>query len=366
MRIVHLLENLNMGGAERVVIDLVREQQRGGHDCAVICLFQPGAMAHELMDAGIPVTALYKSDGPSPGALRRLRQRLREHRAEVLHSHNAMAHYYGVLASVGMRLARINTRHGMGTLLGNWRQQLLYRLAMHLTDRACFVCNAARQRFIQDGLAPAEKSALVYNGIDTEKFTGGGRPGALHQLLDIAPSARLLVSVGRLNPAKNHPLLVEAFARLAARYPDLHLVLIGDGAGMSALKDLRHHHDLQERIHLPGARDDVPALLADAELFVLSSLTEGFSLSLLEAGAAGLPVVTTDVGGNGEIIADHERGLLVPSADATALATAIAVLLDAPAQAASFAGALQQWVLDHCTLSVMAASYTQIYQEARA
>ena len=366
MRIVHLLENLNMGGAERVVIDLVREQQRGGHDCAVICLFQPGAMVHELSEAGIPVTALYKAAGPSLRALRHLRRLLRQHRAEVLHSHNAMAHYYGVVASVGMNLARINTRHGMGTLLGNWRQQLLYSLAMRLTDRACFVCNAAQQRFIHDGLVPAEKSAVVYNGIDTGKFSTGGCPGALHQLLDLDPSARLLISVGRLNPAKNHPLLIEAFARLAVRYPDLHLVLIGDGAGMAALKQLRQRHGLSDRIHFPGARADVPALLADASLFVLSSLTEGFSLSLLEAGAARLPVVATDVGGNGEIIADHERGLLVPSADAAALATAIAVLLDAPAQAASFAGALQQWVMDHCTLPVMAASYAQIYQEARA
>lgn len=361
MRIVHLVENLNLGGAERVVVDLVSEQVRRGDQCSVICLFEAGALAVELERIGVTVTALAKPSGPSPATTLRLRKLLRDSRAEVLHTHNAMAHYYGVFSSVGLRLRRINTRHGMGTLLGNRRQQWLYRLAMTLTAKACFVCDAARQRFIKDGLIRADNAMTVYNGIDTSRYQHGGQSGSLRALIGIDATSRLLVTVGRLNPAKNHPLLLSAFVRLAERYPDLHLVIIGDGAGMKMLQELRFQSGLAERIHLPGARSDVPALLADAAVFVLSSQTEGFSLSLLEAGAAGVPVVATDVGGNGEIIADGIRGRLVAAGNADALAAAISDLLGSPPQSRQYAAALAGWVAQHCTLSAMAQAYQQVY-----
>lgn len=361
MRIVHLVENLNLGGAERVVVDLVGEQVRRGDQCSVICLFEAGALATELERMGVTVTALHKQSGPSPRVLWRLRTMLRENHAEILHTHNAMAHYYGVFASVGLQLRRFNTRHGMGTLLGNRRQQWLYRLAMTMTDRACFVCDAARQRFIKDGLVEADKAITVYNGISTSLYRQGGKPGSLRELVGVDSTARFLVTVGRLNPAKNHPLLLAAFVRLAKGYPDLHLAIIGDGAGMKTLQGLRLESGVAERIHLPGARADVPALLADAALFVLSSQTEGFSLSLLEAGAAGVPVIATDVGGNGEIIADRIRGRLVPPENTDALAAAIADLLESSAQANQYSGALTAWVEQHCTLAAMAQAYQQVY-----
>ena len=361
MRIVHLVENLNLGGAERVVVDLVSEQVRRGDQCSVICLFERGALAKELEQIGVMVHALDKPSGPSPATALQLRRLLRESRAQVLHTHNAMAHYYGVFSSVGLRLRRVNTRHGMGTLLGNRRQQWLYRLAMAITDKACFVCAAAQQRFIQDGLVSAAKAVTVYNGIDTARYRQGGKPGSLRTLLGVGGDTRILVSVGRLNPAKNHPLLISAFIRLAESNPDLHLAIIGDGAGMGLLQELRQCSAMADRIHRPGARSDVPALLADATAFVLSSQTEGFSLSLLEAGAAGVPIVATDVGGNGEIIADQVRGRLVVADDADALAAAIRDLLESPQRARQYVAALSDWVERHCTLAAMAQAYALVY-----
>lgn len=361
MRIVHLVENLNLGGAERVVVDLVSEQVRRGDHCSVICLFEVGVLAAELEQIGVTVTAMAKPSGPSPATALRLRKILRDGRAEILHTHNAMAHYYGVFASAGLHLRRVNTRHGMGTLLGNRRQQWLYQLAMILTAKACFVCDAARQRFIKDGLISTDKAMTVYNGIDTSRYQRGGQSGALRALIGVDDNARLLVTVGRLNPAKNHPLLFSAFVKLAETDPDLHLVIIGDGAGMEMLHDLRQQSGLTGRIHLPGARSDVPALLADAAVFVLSSQTEGFSLSLLEAGAAGVPVVATDVGGNGEIIADGIRGRLVAAGNADALAIAINDLLESRLQSSQYATALADWVEQHCTLAAMAQAYARVY-----
>jgi glycosyltransferase involved in cell wall biosynthesis len=360
MRILHLVENLNMGGAERVVIDLVREQQRRGHEVQVVCLFERGTLASELDEAGVSVIPLYKTPGPSVTLLRRLRRLIRDHRIEVLHSHNAMAHYYGVAASVGIGVVRINTRHGMGTLLANRRQRWLYRLSMVFTHAACFVCEAARNQFVADGRVPAARARVVYNGIPASLLDVRSS-GALREELGLSADATLIMTVGRLNPAKNHPLLLTAFRALAAQQPNLHLVVVGDGAGMEMLRQGREASGMPERIHLLGARHDVAGLLDAADLFVLSSVTEGFSIALLEAGAARVPVVATDVGGNGEIVVDGQRGRLVPSSDADALTRAMAAQLDSPEQAHRMAAELHQWIAGHATLDAMAEAYERLY-----
>jgi glycosyltransferase involved in cell wall biosynthesis len=362
MHITHLVENLNVGGAERVVIDLVLEQQRRGHDLRVICLFEPGTLASELVDAGISVVALNKQPGPSLALLVRLRRLLGSGALDVLHSHNAMAHYYGVAASIALRVVRINTRHGMGTLLANRRQRWLYRLSMGLTHAACFVCAAARDQFIADGRVPSARARVVHNGIPASLLQPRPR-GSLRHLLSLPEGARIIITVGRLNPAKDHPLLVRAFLMLAARQPDLHLVIVGDGAGMEMLQQLRAKSHCPERIHLPGTRRDIADLLVDAELFVLSSITEGFSIALLEAAAAGVPVIATDVGGNGEIIVDGDSGRLVPSANDAALVEAMEAMLASPQQAAMMAARLYQWLQRHATVAAVADAYQQIYTE---
>ncbi|MFN3712169.1 MAG: glycosyltransferase [Alcanivoracaceae bacterium] len=365
MRINHLVENLNVGGAERVVIDLVLEQHRRGHDLRVICLFEPGTLASELEEAGISVLPLNKTSGPSLALLIRLRRLLRDDATQVLHTHNAMAHYYGVAASIALDVVRINTRHGMGTLLANRRQRLLYRLSMGFTDAACFVCDAAREQFIADGRVPPARARVVHNGIP-ESLLQPHPAGALRSLLSLPENARIIITVGRLNPAKNHPLLVRAFLTLAEQQPDLHLVIIGDGAGMATLQQLRAGSDVPARIHLAGARRDVADLLVDADLFVLSSITEGFSIALLEAAAAGIPVIATDVGGNREIVVDGESGRLVPSANDAALVESMGAMLASPERAAIMAKRLHQWVHSHATVASMADAYERLYEEGLA
>lgn len=362
--VIHVVENLNMGGAERVVIDLVQAQQARGMDCTVVCLFEAGVLAPELAASNTEVIALGKRPGLDREVLRALRALVRARRPAVIHTHNAVPHYYAVLATLGLPVRRINTRHGMGDFLGNAKQRWLYRLAMLATHRACCVCDAARQQFVSAGLMPEDKAVTVYNGLPLSRFADSGR-GALRQLLGLAPGQRLLVSVGRLNPAKAQELLIDAFARLAPSHPDLHLVLVGDGPQRAALEARAAEQLCATRIHFTGARSDVPALLRDADVFALSSRTEGFSIALLEAGCAALPVVATAVGGNGEIIADGERGLLVPAGDSMALASAIEQLLTSP-QGQACGQALAQWVADHCSVEAMADRYQQIYAPAGA
>lgn len=364
MRIVHIVENLNVGGAEKVMLDLVARQRDAGHECRVICLFQEGEMAPRLTALGIPVIACDKGDGFDLATLRCIRRELVSFRPAVVHSHNVMAHYYAVFAGLGLPGARINTRHGMGDFLGTGKQTLLYGLSLPFTHRVCCVCDAARDRFLEKRALPEKRTLTVYNGIPVGDFAR--RPqGRLRTALGLPPGSRLLGTVGRLNPAKDHATLIRAFERIADSFAGLHLVVIGEGEQRASLERMIQGSDFAARIHLVGVRHDVAELLPDLELFALSSVTEGFSIALLEAGAAGLPVVATNVGGNREILGAG-RGLLVSPGQPDVLARALKEVLDAPERAARMASTLHDWVHENATLDAMYQRYQSLYRTAGA
>ncbi|HXS03357.1 MAG TPA: glycosyltransferase [Rhodanobacter sp.] len=361
MRITHVVENLNRGGLERMVLELVKQQHRQGHQCQIVCVFEAGSLAGEMVDLGVPVIACGKGPGLDIRALARIRRSVRAQGSEILHTHNVVAHYYAMLATVGIRLRRvINTRHGMGESQRSRRREWLYRLALARTDSVVLVCEAARRAAVRRGLVPEGKTRVVPNGIRLDE--GDSRTSdALRSLLGLAASTRIIGTVGRLNWAKDQASLIRAFRVVHDQFPDTALVLIGGGELRDALQQCADAEGLANSVYFPGDRNDVPALLQGMDLFALSSISEGYSMALLEACAAALPIVATDVGGNGEIVRDGLTGTLVPARDPPALAGALAALLREPAQAQTLGHAARAWVEGHGSLESMAASYAEIY-----
>ncbi|HEX7770287.1 MAG TPA: glycosyltransferase, partial [Dokdonella sp.] len=143
--VTHVVENLERGGLERTVIDLVRTQAASGQRCQVVCLFERGALAGELDAIGVPVIACGKRRGLALRALARLRRHVVAHGSRILHTHNAAAHYHAVLATAGLGLRTINTRHGMGALDAASRRERLYRLSLQRTAVVATVCEAAKR-----------------------------------------------------------------------------------------------------------------------------------------------------------------------------------------------------------------------------
>jgi glycosyltransferase involved in cell wall biosynthesis len=364
MKILHVVENLNRGGLERVVVELIRAQRSLGHDCRVVCIFEDGLLAAELRSLGVRVDACHKRTGVDLRALIGVRRAFREHRTDVLHTHNPLAHYNAICATLGLRRRRVvNTRHGMGAIRGGTRRERLYRLTMHATDVAVCVCSAARDEFVRRGVIPTAKALVVANGIRTDGFEARSSAArqALARELGYAPDTRLIGTVGRLNWAKNHAMLLDAFVGLAATEPNLALVLIGGGALESDLRARAAALGIDSRISFLGDRDDVPRLLTGLDLFVLSSLTEGYSIALLEAAAAALPIIATDVGGNGEIAAHGVRGLLVPPSAPEQFAAAIRSLLADDHLREQLGRAARAWVLAEGSFRTMAERYEAIY-----
>lgn len=366
--IVHVVENLERGGLERMVIDLASVQRAAGHRCLVVCLYAAGALAHELEAQGIPVHACRKRGGFDLSAVLRLRAWLRAVPGAVVHTHNANAHYHTVAAAAGLPLARIvNTRHGMGAAQPGSRGEWLYRRTMRRTDVVAAVCEAARLRFAQQGVVPRRGLLAVPNGIRVDAFSCASeeRRAALRNVLGLAPNARIIGTVGRLNPVKDQSTLLHAFARAHAAHTDSALVLVGDGALRETLQAQAAALSIGDAVRFLGDRSDVRQLLQGFDLFVLSSLSEGYSMALLEACASGLPVVATDVGGNREIIVDGHNGLIVAPADDQALAGAIVDILREPARAARMGQAGRVWALREASIETMAARYDALYRDGR-
>ena len=365
--IVHVVENLERGGLERMVIDLVGVQHAAGHRCRVICLFQPGALAGELEAQGIQVQACRKRGGFDLAALRCLRGWLRATPGAVVHTHNANAHYHTVAAAAGLLIARlVNTRHGMGAAQPRSRGEWLYRRAMRRTDTVTAVCEAARARFAQQGVSPRGRLLSVPNGIRIDRFSPATeeRRAALRSELGLAPDTRIIGTVGRLNPVKDQATLLRAFACLHGEFADTALVLVGDGALRAALEAQAAALGIAAAVRFLGDRSDVRELLQGFDLFALSSLSEGYSMALLEACASGLPIVATDVGGNREIVADGRNGRLVPPARDDALAEAFATLLRDPAGTAAMGRAGRDWALREASIGTMAGRYDALYRGA--
>ena len=369
MRISHVVENLNRGGLERVVIDLAKAQAAAGHDCQVICLYEAGALAGELAAANVPVVACGKRDGVDFRAMKHLRRALKAQRTEVLHSHNGIPHYYAMVAALGLRVRRVvNTRHGMGDVNPSSRREWLFRQSMRMTDVAVAVSEAAGNRLAENGVVSRKKLRVVPNGIHIGPFRARDDDArrALAQSLGLAPDTRLVGFVGRLNCAKDLETMVAAFARVRAQRDDVALVLAGEGGERGVIEAAIAREGVGDRAFLLGDRGDVPRLLPAFSLFAMSSISEGYSIALLEACASALPIVATRVGGNAEIVADGVNGLVVPSRDPLALADALDAVLSDDARAEAMGRAGRDWLLANATFEVMLARYRDVYANGRA
>nr|WP_255682939.1 glycosyltransferase [Dyella sp. 2HG41-7] len=359
---------MDRGGLERMVLELVKYQHRQGHSCQVVCLYTSGSLAHELDEFGIAVKVCGKRQGLDLSALAQARRMISNHETEVLHTHNAVAHYQAVLATCGLPVrVVINTRHGMGVNRRARRREWLYRGALARTDTVVTVCEAARSDAIMRGIIPLSKACVVPNGIRVDAFdtASSSARGRVARLLNLPEQTRIIGTVGRLNWAKDQHSLIRAFKLVHEQDVRTALVLIGDGELRASLQQSAVDEGIADCVHFLGDRSDVRELLQGLDMFVLSSLSEGYSMALLEASAVALPIVATDVGGNGEIVRNGITGRLVPAHDHTALAEAMISLLRNPQHAAALGQSARAWVERYGSLETMAMRYAQLYDGSK-
>lgn len=304
-----LTTGLSVGGAEVQLMELALRVRELGWRVEVVSLLAPGALCLELKAAGIIVHSLDMHRGvPNPFALLRFARIVRRTRPDVVHAHMVHAN---ILARLGRLLAHIPrlicTAHNIQE--GGRLREILYRVTDSLASVTTSICAAGVKRYIEVGAAPAGRIHHVPNGVDLARFKPDGDMRLLMRAsLGIPDDEFVWLHVGRMEPVKNHSMLLDAIGRIPSDQ-SMRLLLAGDGplAG-----DIRAQAAATDgRVMLLGLRRDVPALLAAADGFVLSSRWEGLPIVLLEAAAAGVPCVVPDVGGCAEAVANRRSGYVV-------------------------------------------------------
>jgi len=312
LRIAHVGDSMEMGGAEKLTATLCRLQRDRGHTASVHCLYRLGVLGEELRAEGFEVILHHPSSFLH--LVRGLYRSFRRSRPDVVHCHNATA---AIIAALPARLAGVRTvivtRHGLVKPPYQIRRELKFALASRWCDWIVGVCEGTRTNLLAAPFAAREKIIHIYNGACPADVRAVPR----------TKRGFTLLYVGRLAPLKDHATLLRAVALTRDHHPDLQLWIVGDGPLELSLRNLTNELRLNDSVTFFGEHADVSPFMLAADLFVSSSVTEGLPVSLLEAMSAGLPAVVTDVGGMGEVARLSGAATLVPSSDPQAMAAAL-------------------------------------------
>jgi glycosyltransferase involved in cell wall biosynthesis len=374
--LVLLTTNLARGGAETQVALLAVELRRRGWAVHVASMVEPSAFQGELSAAGVELHWLGMEPGrPGLRGVARLAAILRAVRPAVLHCHMFHANLLGRLARLAFPVPRvISTLHSLAESSRRSpeivRRDRLYRLTDSLADCTVAVCQAVAERHATAGATRRARLRVIPNGVDTAKFRPDeARRAATRRAMNVGGEF-VWLAAGRLMWKKDYPTMLRAAAllnaaallRTAAQLPGSALWIAGGGPLEGELSALAR--ELGVNAQFLGPRDDLPALMNAADGLVLSSVVEGLPMVWLEAAASGLPGVSTDVGGAGEVVLDGRTGFLAPSGDAHALANTMARLAGLPPEARREMGRQARAVAEaRFALQVVASQWERLYSE---
>jgi glycosyltransferase involved in cell wall biosynthesis len=367
LRLLHLITRLPVGGAERLLVDVVRGLDRARFESIVCCIQEKGAVAAELEASGFALFCLNRMQSKRFDfrAVRDLARLIREQRIDVVHSHLYHANLYGRLAAWLAGIPAVASVHNTYTRR-KFHRELLNRLLSRGSARVIAVSEDVRRDLIRyDGIA-AEKIVTIQNGIDVGRIRTALTRHEARVRLGIGGDEIVIGCVARLEEQKGHRFLLEAMALLNAApagAPRFRLVLAGDGRLRADLERQAAALGISSCTFFLGTRHDVADILRALDLCVMPSLWEGLSIAMLEAMAAGLPLVISDVSGVAQVIGNDEYGVKVPPGDAAALARAIRALADDPARRAALGAAAQQRVLEKFSVQAMVGKLARVYEE---
>jgi glycosyltransferase involved in cell wall biosynthesis len=355
MRVVHVVLSLDVGGQERLILNLSRALRDRGHDVRVVSLTPGGALRAEF--SPIETSDVPKGPGLDLRLVLRLARSIRSIRPDVVHTHNAAPLIYAAPAARLARVRRVvHTKHGANS----WTRAALALARAGARTVSAFVAVSAETAEVaaRDERPSPRVLRVIPNGIPLDQFHADEAARArVRAELGIAPDAVVVGTVARLVPEKDHPLLVRALApQLGER---ARLVIVGDGPSRGETESAVPPA-AKPWVTFTGARKDVPALLASFDVFAMSSRTEGLPLVVPEAMAAGLPVVSTAVGGLPGIV-PPEVGLLVPHGDAQELGRSLGELMKDAARRKALGAAAARYARERFSLDRMTAEYESLY-----
>ena len=335
IKVLHVTFDMAIAGTEQVIRQLVENTDPVKFDTSIMCIDgRIGDLGQELIKKGIKIDSIKReASGLDFGLIKTLKTYVKLNNIDVLHCHQYTPYVYGLFASLGTSTPVIFTEHGRFYPDSyKWKRVLLNPILSLFTSSITAISKATAEALIKYENFPRRKVTVIYNGIQFNPSSFSNNSN-LRKELGIDKEANLLGTIARLDTIKNQSMMIEAFAQVVKHFPNSYLLIVGDGPEREPLEQLRKKLCIQERVIFTGFKINPQRFFNIIDIFLLPSLSEGTSMTLLEAMAFKKPAIVTDVGGNPEIVKHNVTGLVTPNKDMPAFSKAIQELLKDPTKA---------------------------------
>jgi glycosyltransferase involved in cell wall biosynthesis len=315
----------------------------------------------DLQNSGIQITSKARQPGFDTSLIKAIRQHIKNNKIDIIHCHQYTPWVYGVLAAFGTKTKVIFTEHGrFYPDSSSWKRKLINPLLSKITDFITAISKATKQALVEYENLEQSNIEVVYNGIFAVNVDANKRDKLAIEL-GLKKDVLCLGTIARLDPIKNHTMMLKAFKCAVDTGLNCQLLIVGDGEQMPVLLKLIDSLNMKERVILTGYQPQPQNHLALMDIFLLPSLSEGTSMTLLEAMSIGKPCIVTHAGGNPEIVLDQVTGLVTPNDDEAAYAQAIVKLADNTKLQTQFSHAAKLRFEQQFSIPNMAQAYQSIY-----
>ncbi|WP_090906803.1 TIGR03088 family PEP-CTERM/XrtA system glycosyltransferase [Nitrosospira sp. Nsp13] len=370
--IVHVIHHLGVGGLENGLVNLINHIPPERYRHAIVCLKGYSDFRHRILRENVEIVALNKREGHDFGLYLNLFRTLRRLKPDIVHTRNLGTMEGQVIAAVAGARARIHGEHGRDIfdLHGKNRKYNLLRKAIRpFVDHFIAVSRDLESWLVDTVGATPQRIDQIYNGVDSLRFhPRDGTPFGAGPQGFFTENTFVVGSVGRMADVKNYPSLIQAFLRMLKEEPaareHFRLLIVGEGTSRRECIEMLREAGAEALAWFPGERADIPELMRTMDLFVLPSLGEGISNTILEAMSTGLPVVATSVGGNVELVKEGYTGMLVPPGEPSALTEAMLRYYRNPDLIIQHGRAARRQIEASFSMETMTQGYLQVYDKA--
>jgi glycosyltransferase involved in cell wall biosynthesis len=360
--VLHLSSTSGPGGAETIVKRLAPSLDSARFR-SIVCLFRRGWLYDAVTAQGMPTSVIGMNGALDLEWVRAFRRLIRKERVAVIHAHEFTANVYGSLVGQITGVPVVATVHGKSYFTDQAKRRMAYRYVSRVS-RMVAVSEDLKQFIVARAGVAEHRVSVVYNGVDASDPPRAEQSRALRTSLGLDGCDHVIGAVGSLYPVKGHIHLIRALPGILRACPGTLLLLVGQGELESSLRAEVASRNLETHVRFLGFRSDVPALLSLFDVFVLPSLSEGLSMALLEAMAAGNPVVATRVGGNPELVLDADTGFLVGAESPDSISDKVVRILQDKALAARMGESGRRRVREKFSFRAMVDRYQGYYEQA--
>ncbi|AMM40200.1 sugar transferase [Candidatus Desulfofervidus auxilii] len=367
IRVLHTIETHGPGGAESVILTIASKLDHYNFESFGFFI-KNGWIVDNFKRKNIQVRVSQNKYYLDVPLLKDLIMYIIKHKINIIHSHEFTMSFYSTLVAKITNIKCVTTIHGNKDYIMEKMTRKLIMKFIAYNSYIVTVSNELKNWLHKTIKIPENKIKLIFNGVDTKKFNNDESKKLLYKKslcdeLKITDKSIIISNVARLYEVKGHKYLIDAASLVLKKYPDVHFMIAGDGPEKHKIQKMIKERKISKNFHLLGERSDIPKILSASDIYVLSSLSEGLSLSILEAMACGLPIIATDVGENSKLIFKNENGYLVPPQNPIALANKIKYLIKNKEKRKNFGIKSRTIVEKKFNQDIMVNKYAELYKK---